>query len=112
MSIAYLDTHVAVFLHDGLIEEFSMEARHQLEANDVNMGNSHYRRWNQPCESLLRRHKMDGSVEMSKKCERLEGTRMGISPLKNSKATDLCATQKRAHVFTATCGLMKARRAC
>ena len=35
MSVAYLDTHVAVFLHDGLIEEFSSEAKRQLEANDL-----------------------------------------------------------------------------
>jgi PIN domain nuclease of toxin-antitoxin system len=35
LSIAYLDTHVAVFLHDGLIEEFSSEAKHQIEANDL-----------------------------------------------------------------------------
>jgi PIN domain nuclease of toxin-antitoxin system len=35
LSIAYLDTHVAVFLHDGLIEEFSSEAKRQLEANDL-----------------------------------------------------------------------------
>ena len=35
MSVAYLDTHAAVFLHDGLIEEFSIEARRRLEANDL-----------------------------------------------------------------------------
>ena len=35
MSIAYLDTHAAVLLHDGLIEEFSSEARRQLEASDL-----------------------------------------------------------------------------
>lgn len=35
MSIAYLDTHAAVFLHDGLLEEFSSEAKRQLEANDL-----------------------------------------------------------------------------
>ncbi len=35
MSIAYLDTHVGVFLHDGLLEEFSSEAKRQLEANDL-----------------------------------------------------------------------------
>lgn len=35
MSVAYLDTHVAVFLHDGLMEEFSMEAKRQMEANDL-----------------------------------------------------------------------------
>jgi PIN domain nuclease of toxin-antitoxin system len=35
LSIAYLDTHVAVFLHDGLLEEFSIEAKRQLEANDL-----------------------------------------------------------------------------
>lgn len=35
MSIAYLDTHVAVFLHDGLIEEFSNESKRQIEANDL-----------------------------------------------------------------------------
>ena len=35
MSIAYLDTHAAVFLHDGLLEEFSSEAKRQMEANDL-----------------------------------------------------------------------------
>jgi PIN domain nuclease of toxin-antitoxin system len=35
VSFAYLDTHAAVFLHDGLIEEFGIEARRQLEANDL-----------------------------------------------------------------------------
>jgi len=35
LSVAYLDTHVAVFLHDGLIEEFSIEAKRQIEANDL-----------------------------------------------------------------------------
>lgn len=35
MSVAYLDTHVAVFLHDGLIEELSSEAKKQIEANDL-----------------------------------------------------------------------------
>ncbi len=35
MSIAYLDTHVAVYLHDGLLDEFSIEAKRQLEANDL-----------------------------------------------------------------------------
>jgi PIN domain nuclease of toxin-antitoxin system len=35
VSVAYLDTHAAVFLHDGLLEEFSMEAKRQLEANDL-----------------------------------------------------------------------------
>ncbi len=35
MSVAYLDTHVAVFLHDGLVEELSAEARRQIEANDL-----------------------------------------------------------------------------
>jgi PIN domain nuclease of toxin-antitoxin system len=35
VSFAYLDTHAAVFLHDGLIEEFGIEARRQLDANDL-----------------------------------------------------------------------------
>ena len=35
MSVAYLDTHVAVFLHDGLVEELSIEATRQIEANDL-----------------------------------------------------------------------------
>ena len=35
MSVAYLDTHSAVFLHDGLVEEFSSEAKKQIEANDL-----------------------------------------------------------------------------
>ncbi len=35
MSAAYLDTHVAVFLHDGLTEELSIEAKRLVEANDL-----------------------------------------------------------------------------
>lgn len=32
---AYLDTHVAVWLHDGLVERLSAEAARQIEANDL-----------------------------------------------------------------------------
>jgi PIN domain nuclease of toxin-antitoxin system len=32
---AYLDTHVAVWLHDGLVERLSAEAKKQIEANDL-----------------------------------------------------------------------------
>ncbi|HEY3826159.1 MAG TPA: PIN domain-containing protein [Bryobacteraceae bacterium] len=35
MSIAYLDTHAAIFLHDGLLEEFSGEAKRQIESSDL-----------------------------------------------------------------------------
>jgi PIN domain nuclease of toxin-antitoxin system len=35
VSIAYLDTHVAVFLHDGLIEELSIEAKRLIDANEL-----------------------------------------------------------------------------
>jgi PIN domain nuclease of toxin-antitoxin system len=35
VSIAYLDTHVAVFLHDGLVEKLSSEAKRQIEGNDL-----------------------------------------------------------------------------
>ena len=35
MSVGYIDTHVAVYLHDGLVEEFSKEAKRQIEANDL-----------------------------------------------------------------------------
>lgn len=35
MSVAYLDTHVAVFLHDGLIEVLSAKAKRSMEANDL-----------------------------------------------------------------------------
>ncbi len=35
MSIAYLDTHAAVFLAAGMLEEFSKEAKRQIEANDL-----------------------------------------------------------------------------
>lgn len=34
MSV-YLDTHVAVWLHDGLVERLSAEAKRQIEANDL-----------------------------------------------------------------------------
>lgn len=32
---AYLDTHVAVWLHDGLVERLSAAARKQIEAHDL-----------------------------------------------------------------------------
>jgi len=32
---AYLDTHVALWLHDGLVELLSAEAKKQIEANDL-----------------------------------------------------------------------------
>ena len=35
MSTAYLDTHAAVFLHDGLTEALSVEAKRLIEANDL-----------------------------------------------------------------------------
>ena len=35
MSAVYLDTHIAVFLHDGLIGELSIEAKRRIEANDL-----------------------------------------------------------------------------
>jgi PIN domain nuclease of toxin-antitoxin system len=34
---AYLDTHVAVWLHDGLVERLSSEAKKQIEENDLLM---------------------------------------------------------------------------
>jgi len=33
--IAYLDTHVAVWLHAGLIERLSSQAKKSIEANDI-----------------------------------------------------------------------------
>jgi len=33
--IAYLDTHVAVWLHAGLVEKLSREAKRQIEENDL-----------------------------------------------------------------------------
>jgi PIN domain nuclease of toxin-antitoxin system len=35
LSIAYLDTHVAVFLAAGALEEFSKEAKRQIDGNDL-----------------------------------------------------------------------------
>lgn len=35
MSTAYLDTHIAVWLHDGLIDRLSDEAKRQIEDNDL-----------------------------------------------------------------------------
>ena len=32
---AYLDTHVAVWLHGGLVERLSSQAKKQIEANDL-----------------------------------------------------------------------------
>ncbi len=33
MSIAYLDTHVAVWLHDGLVEKLTLSAKDAIEAS-------------------------------------------------------------------------------
>lgn len=35
LSAAYLDTHVAIWLHDGLSENLTEEAKRQIEANDL-----------------------------------------------------------------------------
>ena len=35
MSFAYLDTHIAVYLHDGLIEKFTQAAKREIEASDL-----------------------------------------------------------------------------
>jgi PIN domain nuclease of toxin-antitoxin system len=35
VSIAYLDTHVGVYLHDGLVEKLTKEAKRQIEGNDL-----------------------------------------------------------------------------
>lgn len=35
MSLAYVDTHIAVFLHDGLVERFTPSAKREIEASDL-----------------------------------------------------------------------------
>ena len=35
MSVAYLDTHVAVFLHAGAVDELSNDAKRRIEASDL-----------------------------------------------------------------------------
>ncbi|MBL8218126.1 MAG: type II toxin-antitoxin system VapC family toxin [Bryobacterales bacterium] len=35
MSVAYLDTHVAVWLHDGLVEKLTKAARREIERCDL-----------------------------------------------------------------------------
>jgi PIN domain nuclease of toxin-antitoxin system len=35
LSFAYLDTHIAVFLHDGLVEKFTKSAKREIETNDL-----------------------------------------------------------------------------
>ncbi len=35
MSFAYLDTHIAVYLHDGLIERLSKSAKRGIDASDL-----------------------------------------------------------------------------
>jgi len=35
VSVAYIDTHVAVYLHDGLTVELSNDVKRQIEANDL-----------------------------------------------------------------------------
>ena len=35
MSVAYLDTHVAVWLHDGLVKKLTKSARREVERNEL-----------------------------------------------------------------------------
>lgn len=35
MSFAYLDTHIVVYLHDGLIEKLSKPAKRKIEISDL-----------------------------------------------------------------------------
>lgn len=35
LSFAYIDTHIAVFLHDGLIEKLTKAAKREIEASDL-----------------------------------------------------------------------------
>jgi PIN domain nuclease of toxin-antitoxin system len=35
VSIAYLDTHIAIFLHDGLVEELSSAAKREIENTEL-----------------------------------------------------------------------------
>jgi PIN domain nuclease of toxin-antitoxin system len=35
LSFAYLDTHIAVFLYDGLVEKLSKSANREIEASDL-----------------------------------------------------------------------------
>jgi PIN domain nuclease of toxin-antitoxin system len=35
LSLAYLDTHIAVFLHDGLVERLTQAAKREIEASDL-----------------------------------------------------------------------------
>lgn len=35
MSFAYLDTHIAVYLYDGLIDKFTRAAKREIEASDL-----------------------------------------------------------------------------
>jgi PIN domain nuclease of toxin-antitoxin system len=35
LSLAYIDTHIALFLHDGLVERFTQAAKRKIEASDL-----------------------------------------------------------------------------
>jgi PIN domain nuclease of toxin-antitoxin system len=35
LSFAYLDTHIAVYLHDGLVEKLTKSAKREIEASDL-----------------------------------------------------------------------------
>jgi PIN domain nuclease of toxin-antitoxin system len=35
LSVTYLDTHIAVYLHDGLIEKLTKSAKREIEAKDL-----------------------------------------------------------------------------
>jgi PIN domain nuclease of toxin-antitoxin system len=35
LSFAYLDTHIVVYLHDGLIHKFTQAAKREIEASDL-----------------------------------------------------------------------------
>ena len=35
MSVAYLDTHVAVWLHDGLVHKLTSAARREIERSEL-----------------------------------------------------------------------------
>ena len=37
MNVAYLDTHVAVWLHDGLIKKLSSAAKQEIERKDLSI---------------------------------------------------------------------------
>lgn len=45
MSVAYLDTHVAIWLHDGLVRRLTLAAKAEIEKSDLLISPMVYLEW-------------------------------------------------------------------